>query len=57
VAWYRKGADVQSLLIKLSAYLGHVDIAATQKYLAWTPELRQQANARFARYALGGHND
>jgi integrase len=57
VAWYRKGADVQSLLIKLSAYLGHVDIAATQKYLTWTPELRKQANARFARYALGGSND
>jgi site-specific recombinase XerD len=57
VAWYRNGADVQSLLVKLSAYLGHVDIAATQKYLTWTPELRQQANARFARYALGGSYD
>jgi integrase/recombinase XerD len=57
VAWYRDGADVQSLLVKLSAYLGHVDIAATQKYLAWTPELRKQANARFARYVLGGSHD
>jgi len=57
VAWYRKGADVQSLLIRLSAYLGHVDIAATQKYLTWTPELRQQANARFARFALGGSDE
>jgi site-specific recombinase XerD len=52
-AWYRQGADVQMLLVKLSAYLGHVDIAATQQYLTWTPELREQANARFARYALG----
>ena len=57
VAWYRKGADVQALLVKLSAYLGHVDIAATQKYLTWTPELREQANARFARYVLGGSHD
>ena len=57
VAWYQKGADVQSLLIKLSAYLGHIDIAATQKYLSWTPELCKQANARFARYALGGSHE
>jgi integrase/recombinase XerD len=57
VAWYRNGADVQLLLGKLSAYLGHVDIAATQKYLTWTPELRAQANARFARYVLGGSHD
>ena len=56
-AWYRQGADVPSLLIRLSAYLGHVDIAATQKYLTWTPELRQQANARFACYALGGSDE
>jgi len=57
VDWYRKGADVQSLLVKLSAYLGHVDIAATQKYLTWTVQLRQQASARFARYVLGGSDD
>lgn len=57
VAWYRQGADVQSLLIQLSAYLGHIDIAATQKYLTWTPELRTQASACFARYALGGSDD
>jgi integrase/recombinase XerD len=57
VAWYRQGADVQSLLIQLSAYLGHIDIAATQKYLTWTPDLRTQASACFARYALGGSDD
>ena len=57
VAWYKKGADVQSLLVKLSAYLGHIDISATQKYVTWTPELREQANDRFARYALGGSNE
>ena len=57
VAWYHAEADVQSLLIKLSAYLGHVDLAATQKYLTWTPELRTQAKERFARYALGGAHE
>lgn len=57
VAWYRQGENVQTLLVKRSAYLGHVDISATQKYLTRTPELREQANARFARYALGGAHD
>lgn len=57
VAWYRQGADAQSLLIKLSAYLGHADIAGTQKYLTMTPELREQASARFAHYALGGSHE
>lgn len=57
VAWYRQGTDVQFLLVQLSAYLGHVDIAATQKYLTLTPDLRQQASARFARYALGGAHE
>jgi hypothetical protein len=37
--------------------LGHVDIAATQKYLTFTPDLRAQASARFARYALGGAHE
>jgi site-specific recombinase XerD len=56
-AWYRQGADVQSLLVRLSAYLGHVDIASTQQYLTITPDLRAQASARFARYALGGAHE
>ena len=54
VGWYRQGRNAQSLLSQLSAYLGHIDIAGTQKYLTMTPELREQASARFARYALGG---
>jgi len=57
VSWYRQGRDTQSLLIQLSAYLGHVDIAGTQKYLTMTPELRGQASGRFARYALGGAHE
>ena len=51
VTWYREGADVQRLLPKLSTYLGHVDIAATQRYLQMTPELLQEANRRFENYA------
>jgi len=57
VAGYREGADLQMLLVQLSAYLGHVSLAGTQKYLTITPELREQASARFARYALGGSHE
>jgi integrase/recombinase XerD len=52
VAWYREGADVQRLLPQLATYLGHVDVAATQRYLTMTPELLREASQRFARYAL-----
>jgi len=57
VAGYRDGADLQILLVQLSTYLGHVSLAGTQKYLTMTPELREQASARFARYALGGSHE
>ena len=50
-SWYRQGADVQKLLPKLSVYLGHAYLAATQVYLSMTPELLAEANARFERYA------
>jgi integrase/recombinase XerD len=55
--WYRQGADVQRLLHHLSVYLGHAHLAATQVYLTVTPELLDEAGARFERYALGeaGH--
>ena len=56
-AWYREGADVQARLVQLSAYLGHVSLAGTQQYLTLTPELDKEANARFARYALGGDHE
>jgi len=51
LAWYRAGEDVQRLLAHLSTYLGHVSIAATQRYLTMTPELLCQAGKRFERYA------
>lgn len=54
VSWYRQGADVQHLLPQLSTYLGHIYIAATQRYLTMTPELLEEASLRFERYALGG---
>jgi site-specific recombinase XerD len=53
VSWYRCGADVQRLLPQLSTFLGHRDIAATQRYLTLTPELLHEASARFEGYALG----
>jgi len=51
VAWYREGADVQRLLPQLATYLGHVDVAATQRYLTMTPALLDAASRRFERYA------
>jgi integrase len=49
--WYRSGKDVQRLLPQLATYLGHVDISSTQHYLTMTPDLLQEANRRFERYA------
>lgn len=58
VTWYRSGQDVQRLLPQLATYLGHIEISSTQRYLQMTPELLQEANRRFAKYAdCGGHHD
>ncbi len=57
VSWYRQGADVQRLLPQLATYLGHVHIAATQRYLTLTPELLHQASQRFERYAREGRHE
>ena len=46
---YRQGAEVQRVLPQLPTYLGHVHIAATQRYLTLTPELLHQASRRFER--------
>jgi integrase len=56
-AWYHTGADVQRLLPHLATYLGHADLAATQRYLTLTPELLTAASQRFAAYALEGSHD
>lgn len=54
ISWYHQGSDVQRLLPFLSTYLGHLDVAATQRYLAMTPELLHEASLRFQRYATEG---
>jgi site-specific recombinase XerD len=45
--WYREGIDVQSRLPRLSTFMGHIDIRSTQVYLTITPDLLEEANARF----------
>jgi len=42
------------LLPQLSTYIGHANIAATQRYLILTPELLREANTRFEHYAMEG---
>ena len=51
VSWYRAGVDVHTRLPLLATYLGHVNLAGTQKYLTMTPELLGEAACRFERYA------
>ncbi len=51
ITWYREGKDIHTLLPYLSTYLGHLDLSGTQRYLTMTPELLEEANARFERYA------
>ena len=55
IAWYHSGADLQLLLPQLSTYLGHIDLAATQRYLTLTPDLLNEASKRFEAYALEKH--
>jgi site-specific recombinase XerD len=52
IAWYRCGADLQLLLPQLATYLGHIDLAGTQRYLTLTPELLNEASTRFETYVL-----
>lgn len=52
ITWYREGRDVQRLLPHLSTYLGHYKIRHTQRYLAMTAELLQEASQCFERYAM-----
>lgn len=53
ISWYRSGESLQILLPRLVTYLGHVNLAATQRYLTLTPELLSEASMRFERYAFG----
>lgn len=47
--WYRDGLDVQVMLPRLSAYLGHANPANTYWYLSATPELLALAGGRLER--------
>jgi integrase/recombinase XerD len=53
-ACYREGGNVQQLILRLSTYLGHVDLDSTQRYLTLTPELLSQASNRFEQYGAPG---
>lgn len=53
-ACYREGGNVQQLILRLSTYLGHVDLNSTQRYLTLTPELLSQASNRFEQFAAPG---
>lgn len=50
VRWYRAGADVQSKLPLLAAYMGHVSIVSTERYLHFLEPLATAASTRFAQH-------
>lgn len=47
--WYTEGANVQSRLPNLAAYLGHTGPASSHYYLQLTTDLRSAASERFHR--------
>ena len=49
--WYREGADVQSKLQLLSAFMGHKEIHSTEVYITMTMDLLKEANTRFYNYS------
>lgn len=53
-AWHEQGVDVQSRLVHLSTYLGHVGIRESYWYMTATPELLSAAVADFTAPALTG---
>lgn len=50
VRWYQQGADVQSKLPFLAAYLGHASPLSTYYYLHFVEPLRALASQRFAEH-------
>lgn len=47
IRWYRSDADVSTKLPFLAAFLGHVSIISTYRYLHFVEPLRTQASQRF----------
>lgn len=48
IRWYRAGVDVRTKLPFLAAYLGHVSIISTYRYLHFVEPLRALASSRFS---------
>ena len=48
--WYRTGAEVQSKLPYLAAYMGHVSIVSTEHYLQFVEDLAELAGKRFEQH-------
>ena len=55
--WYRENVDVQSRLMTLSTFLGHLDPRYTQIYLTITEDLLQEANERFYKHCGQAFNE
>ena len=53
IRWYRSGADVRTKLPFLAAYLGHVSIISTYRYLHFVEPLRALASSRFSDFYGG----
>jgi integrase len=49
--WYQAGIAPGDRLLQLATFLGHVNPNSTAVYLTITPELLQEANQRFERFA------
>lgn len=47
IRWYRSDADVRTKLPFLAAYLGHISISSTYRYLHFVEPLRALASKRF----------
>lgn len=52
--WLASGADVDALMPRLSAYVGHQKVEDTYWYLSATDALLDTASGMFESYALGG---
>jgi integrase len=55
--WYRAGIDPGTRLLYLATFLGHVNPNSTAVYLTITPDLLQEANHRFERFAASAFQE
>lgn len=53
LGWLKDGINVNSKILYLSTYLGHVKVADTYWYLSGTPELMQFATKSFEKFFYG----